>query len=272
MIPTDRFQQGATHRQELFQPECPVYVRCVRLCVDSKSGSRFLQMRLVNRTERTVQGVCFRLNGIDRCGKRLYTMTGMILANCNAPAYSAFGEERMFALLPKEADSAQVIIESVSFRDGMLWRRLPEQQIWNLRELGRNWEEVLSSPEKKSEPQETPAPVEQAPPAEEPVPVKEEQSSNPLRSAQEALQELRSALDEEDWEGESPEETFPVILEKPAPILRERPAQEESEPPEEEEEEGGMPRWLVVLLCVLGGVSLLAVAALVVFCIHYGII
>ena len=66
MLPTERFERTAPQRQELFQPECPVYVHCACLSVDRRTGAVFAQARLVNRGAWAVERLRLTLTGFLR--------------------------------------------------------------------------------------------------------------------------------------------------------------------------------------------------------------
>ena len=248
LIHPDRFICTAPYRQGLIQEGCPVYVHCSRVCTDRRTGDRFLQLRLVNRWEREISSLILSVDAYDAWGAPCGQISGLILPQCKAQPHSIFGEDRLIALGKFRGARIEVTVERVSFSDGLCWRcgaaaspRLLEETDWALCACG-----LPNPPEQHScdlcgralhEPEAPPAP---------PAPVMEE----------------------------PPEELLlPVPAAKPQPVLRSEEDLREScsafvlaaEEYEEEEEEDGVPRWLFVLLCVIGGLALCAALAFLFF-------
>lgn len=136
MICTDRFALHPTQRQTIFQPECPVYIHCSRRCTDQKSGTPFVQVRMVNRSERLICAVFLRIEGIRDDGAVAYAMPEVVLADCNAAPHTVFGEERLIVLEREAVQSLNITVVRVCFADGMLWRRLPGQRLTTAHEAG----------------------------------------------------------------------------------------------------------------------------------------
>ena len=250
-----RFTTSKIYRQALIQETCPVYVHCSRLCTDVRTGDKFLQLRLVNRTEMQIDHVFLRAEGLDPWGNPCGVLDGLVLPDCKAQGHSIFGEDRMISVGKLRASNLNVTVQAVSFSDGMRWRAgvssaaLPlEETDWELCACG-----LPNSPAREycdlcrrrlindyaSEPEEEPVPVPEVLP------------------------------DPEDEDG--PRLILSIPDEKPAPIRR---SEEElsfclnaMEYPEEyaDDEEEGVPRWLFTLLCVIGGIALLAAVVFLVY-------
>lgn len=141
MVCAERFVLCATQPQTLLQPECPVYIHCSRRCMDQKSGAVFVQVRMVNRSERLVCSVFLRIEGLDGDGKPCYVMPEVVLADCNAMPHTVFGENRLLLLERTEVDRLRIVVERVGFADGMLWRRLPSHRLTSAQEAG--WERCV---------------------------------------------------------------------------------------------------------------------------------
>lgn len=133
MILADRFVMHPTQKQTLAQLECPVYIHCSRRCRDKKSGTNFVQVRMVNCSERLICDVYLRIEGYDRNGETVYVRNDVVLPNCNAVPCAVFGEDRIISLGMQEASWLCITVERVCFADGMLWRRLPGHKLTDIR-------------------------------------------------------------------------------------------------------------------------------------------
>lgn len=136
MICTDRFAIHPTQMQTILQPECPVYIHCSRRCTDQKSGTSFVQIRMVNRSERLICSVFLRIEGVRADGTAAYLLPEVVLADCNAAPHTVFGEERLTVLGREAVQSLNITVVRVCFADGMLWRKLPGQRVTTAREVG----------------------------------------------------------------------------------------------------------------------------------------
>lgn len=138
MICTDRLAFQTMQRQTILQPESPVYVHCYRRCTDQKSGTPFVQVRMVNRSDRLICSVFLRIEGVRADGSVAYTLSEVVLADCNALPHSVFGEERLIVLGREAVQGLRITVLRVCFADGMLWRRLPGQMLTTAQEAGWN--------------------------------------------------------------------------------------------------------------------------------------
>lgn len=264
MQQSGRFITSQIYRQALIQESCPVYVHCSRLCTDSRTGDRFLQVRLVNRTDRQIDNVFLCVDGLDAWGNPCGQLAGLILPDCKAQPHSIFGEERMIAVGKLRAAKLNITVERVSFYDGMLWRgraaSLPqplEETDWQLcacglphapgQELCDLCGRRLGQADAPTQPPVQTAVVPAVPLPEAPAQQAAEESADPL------------------------ETVFEMPPVKPAPILRSEEelslclGQYESSEESGEEEDEGVPRWLFILLCVIGGTALLAAVLFLVY-------
>lgn len=136
MVPTDRYIMHPMERQEFLQPECPVYIHCSRRCTDRHSGMNFVRVRMVNCSDRMVCSVFLRIEGIGKAGQSCYVRNEVVLPDCNAMPRAVFGEDWLISLSAKEVERLLITVERVVFSDGMMWRRLPKQELlsvdaWN---------------------------------------------------------------------------------------------------------------------------------------------
>lgn len=136
MICTDRFAFLPTQPQTVLQPQCPVYIHCSRRCTDEKSGTHFVQVRMVNRSERLICTVFLCIEGIGADGTVAFTLPELVLPDCNAAPHTVFGEERLIALGRREARTLRITVVRVCFADGLIWRKLSGQRLTTAQEAG----------------------------------------------------------------------------------------------------------------------------------------
>lgn len=234
MIPTDRFARLETQEQDVLQPDCPVYVHCTRRSVDRASGAVFLQVRMVNCSERRIGTVYLRVEGMDFGGRVCYTVRELPLADCAAAPHAVFGEERMLVLPRKEAATLRVTVERVIFEDGGLWRRCPGQMLVTPQEAG--WRRCACSM---------------------PNPPQRERC---LLCGQPLAAEECEMLPADSGQMQTQEE-------RPAPIMRDFIPYSPDALYEEEPSERSAPRILVVLLCIFGIAAVLSAIAFLTFCL-----
>ena len=252
VVSANRFLAEEIQLHTLLQPESPVLVYCSRRSTEEDTGAVFAQVRMVNRTDRTVTTVILQIEGLDPLGMVRYTQQDVILADCNAAPHSLFGEERMLVLQREAVASLRITVERVAFSDGTSWRKLPEQNLTTAEEAG--WKTCpcgMPNPaentvcdlcgEALSEPEEA---------AEEPLPELEEELFTPLPQAEPVLPEDIRIPDE-----------YP-----PTQVIREYYPVTVYETQEEEPE---APKWLVILLSILGSLALAAAIGFFVYCLVY---
>lgn len=255
MVAVERFNTLPTLRQPELQPDSPVYVHCSRRCEDSRSGAVFLQVRLINRTDRGIKTVVLRVEGLNGFGVTVYTTDELILADCAAKPHSVFGENKILAIDRTPVSRVRISVERVVFDNGIQWNRLPDRGLVNEEDAGwitctcgmrnppgesccalcrKHLKKEIQPPPKEPPAQDEPAaPVKEISPSPEPY--------------------FDSAWAEPPYEEP-----------RPAPVVR--TFYEEGETAEWEEEPWEAPGWLVVLLCILGVVALLAVVAFLAYC------
>lgn len=259
----DRFEPSKLYRQSLIQVGCPIYVHCSRVCTDRRTGDRFLQLRLVNRSDREVDSIILQIDSYDAWGNSSGKIAGLILPDCKAQPHSIFGEDRLIALGKLRGVKTEVTVESVRFSDGMIFSArashapIPlEETDWEVCACGLPHEPEQARCDLCGRSLQKPVVQPIAVPS---VPVTE------VTPAAETLEIPR----QEDMPPQPP-------VFRPEPILRSPEELRESynafvlaaqdyEPEEEEDDDGGVPRWLFVLLCVIGGVALLAALSFLAF-------
>jgi predicted negative regulator of RcsB-dependent stress response len=111
--------------QLLLQPECPVHVKKLQCTRDNLTGSLLLQIRYVNRSERTVEGLVIRVQIRDSAGQVLTDLRALPVGGLCAAPHHCFGDEKT-VILPRAPGDLRVLVEQVQFSDGYLWRSKPE--------------------------------------------------------------------------------------------------------------------------------------------------
>ena len=244
VVSANRFLAEEKKLHTLLQPESPVLVYCSRRCTEADTGAVFAQVRMVNRTDRTVTTVILQIEGLDPAGTVRYTQQDIILAECRAAPHSLFGEERMLVLPRETVASLRITVERVAFSDGTSWRKLPEQELQTAEQAG--WKSCACG------------------------------MPNPAENTVCDLcgKELPQRTIEEETPAPPPPKTETVTPEDiripdeyaPAQVIREYYPVTVYETEEEEPE---APRWLVILLSILGSLALAAAIGFFVYCLVY---
>lgn len=132
-----KFKYYPMEKPKRIQPESPVYIYAYTLAVQQETGASFVQVRLVNRSDRIVHSVFLRVTGLDAQGKHCYEVRFLPLPGCNAKPHSDFGEDHVLFLPEAGVRSLEIMVEDVLFDDGMIWRKqdkhellTPEQAGW----------------------------------------------------------------------------------------------------------------------------------------------
>lgn len=249
MVPARQFNTLPVQRQPELQPASPVYVHCSRRCEERDTGTMLLQVRLINRTERTVRSVLLRAEGLSESGVVIFATDPLILADLAAGPHSIFGEDRLLVIDRTPVARVRIAVEEVVFDDGMQWRRLPDQGFASQAEA--NWHTCTCG------------------------------MRNPAEAVRcalcgVALQEVGTPASAEAPLPEFPiaqEEGFPASadddfeLPRPQPVVRTFYQETSTEDEDiEDGEDGEAPGWLVALLCLFGVCALLAVVAFLSYC------
>lgn len=129
MTSLDRFTLLPVQKQTVLQPDSPVYIHCSRRSMERRTGAAFVQVRMVNRSERMICNVFLRIEGLNQFEEPCFVMPEVILAGCNAAPHTVFGEERLISIDRIAVCQIRITVERVTFADGMIWRRLPGQKI-----------------------------------------------------------------------------------------------------------------------------------------------
>lgn len=259
MFSANRFVPCQTQRHTELQPECPVLVYCSKRCVETRSGTVFARVRLVNRTDREIGAVCLQIEGRRADGSTAFSIGGLILADCGARPHSIFGEDRMLALGRVDADLLRIRVGDVIFTDGTAWHDIPERPMTTAE--AAHWCRCACGMVNPPEAAQcalcgSALSDETAPriPAEPEVPLQTEAEASAMEAA-----------------------AIPVPLPAPeAPAPQPYPASaqvvREYYPvpmPYAEEEEPEAPMWLVILLSILGALALAAVICFFIYCLVY---
>lgn len=242
VVSANRFLAEERQLHTFLQPECPVLIYCSRRSTEADTGAVFAQVRMVNRTDRTVTTVILQIEGLDAAGAVHYTQQDLILAECNAAPHSLFGEERML-VLPREAVAClRITVERVAFSDGTSWRKLPEQKMTTAEAAG--WRACSCG-----------------------MPNPAENTTCDLCGA--ALPEIGQFKEVAVPPPPKAEPLTPEEIQIPndyAPVIREYYPVTVYE---SEEEEPEAPRWLIILLSILGSLALAAAIGFFVYCLVY---
>lgn len=262
MIPTDRFSLSEAQRHKWMQPECPVLVYSYRCCKEKRSGAVFAQLRMVNRTERTIRSVSLRVEGLDRFDETVYTLRELLLPACGAGPHTIFGEERLLLLDREAVYGLRVTVQRVLFEDGMLWRRLPEQALCPAADAA--WPCCSCGMPNPPDAEVCALCGRELPRAASPV-----ESAADAQPDDQSLP-ARTADDEAGAEPRFGAPSVPSMTERPAPIVRERPERivRDGFPSfdvSEEEEPDASPRWLVVLTIIICTAAVLVAAGVLLY-------
>ena len=242
VVSANRFLAEDIQLHTLLQPECPVLVYCSRRLTEADTGAVFAQVRMVNRTDCAITTVMLQIEGIHTDGSVRYTLPDLILADCHAAPHSLFGEERMLVLQREAVASLRITVERVAFSDGTSWRKLPEQRLLTAKQAG--WRACACGMPNPAENTvcdlcgaELPEIVEEA--VITPLPKTDDVRPEDIRIPDEypPTQVIR--------------EYYPVTVY------------------ETEEEEPEAPKWLVILLSILGSLALAAAIGFFVYCLFY---
>lgn len=262
MIPTDRFSLSEAQRHKWMQPECPVLVYSYRCCREKRSGAVFAQLRMVNRTERTIRSVSLRIEGLDRFDETVYTLRELLLPACGAGPHTIFGEERLLLLDREAVYGLRVTVQRVLFEDGMLWRRLPERALCPAADAA--WPYCSCG-------MPNPPDAEVCALCGRELP----QTASPAANAADAQPDDRPPLARtaDDEAGGAPllgAPSEPSMAVRPAPIVRERPERivRDGFPSfdvSEDEEPDASPRWLAVLTIIICTTAVLVAAGVLLY-------
>ncbi len=250
MIAAGHFAPEETQLHPFLQPDCPVYVHCVRQIAARDGDLRFCQLRVVNCSQErsAVETLVFDLTGLDAAGESVFTRSGLMMAKCHGLCGRAFGEDRLFSLGKDRAKLLQVRVREVVFENGMIWREQPGREMLTFEQAQlAGWRRCSCG-------------------------MPNALSRGALcrfcaRPLMEVLPEKDSSPSPEQKEAEPKT----VAAEKPAPVRRQivpspilRAPLDRSEEAEDEEAER-VPGWLSVLACVLGALAILCALAFALF-------
>ena len=100
----ERFQVLSAGRQNLFQPQSPVWVSRVQLSLDRDSGKRLLQARMVNLSEKTIRQIFLRIRCLDGARRQLAQLEMVPLGALRVLPGRVFGDDKPLELTPKEPE------------------------------------------------------------------------------------------------------------------------------------------------------------------------
>ena len=131
-----KFVYYPMQKAEVLQPECPVYVYGYGLAKQKRGNAAFVQVRLVNRTDKQVNSVFLRICGRDQQGNSLYELQYVPLVDCVGEAYKDFGEEQPLFLPQGDVSKLEIHVMDVLFEDGMVWRIQNSHRLMTAEEAG----------------------------------------------------------------------------------------------------------------------------------------
>ena len=131
-----KFVYYPMQKAEVLQPECPVYVYGYGLAKQKRGNAAFVQVRLVNRTDKQVNSVFLRICGRDQQGNSLYELQYVPLVDCIGEAYKDFGEEQPLFLPQGDVSKLEIHVMDVLFEDGMVWRIQNSHRLMTAEEAG----------------------------------------------------------------------------------------------------------------------------------------
>ncbi len=136
MTDSGKFVYFPLRKPAVIQPECPVHIYCYGLAKQKCGDAAFVQIRLVNRTERKVHSVFLQISGRDSLGNVLYELQYVPLVDCKGDAYKDFGEEQPLFLPQGDVHTLDMQVLDVLFEDGMIWRKQNSHRLMTAAEAG----------------------------------------------------------------------------------------------------------------------------------------
>lgn len=121
MASYERFQILSSARQNLFQPESPIWVSRCQLSRDLESGKRLLQARMVNCSERTVRQVFLRIVCLGANRERLTQLELVPMQSLSVLPGRVFGDDKLVEIPVKGTVFAEVYAQRVRFADDTTW-------------------------------------------------------------------------------------------------------------------------------------------------------
>lgn len=116
-----RFQILSSARQDLFQPESPVWVSRCQLSRDLESGRRLLQTRMVNCSERTVRQVFLRIVCFGPSRERLTQLEMVPMQSLSVLPGRVFGDDKLVEVPVGGTVYTEVFAQRVRFSDDTVW-------------------------------------------------------------------------------------------------------------------------------------------------------
>ena len=121
MASYERFQILSSTRQNLFQPESPIWVSRCQLSRDLESGKRLLQTRMVNCSERTVRQVFLRIVCLGANRERLTQLELVPMQSVAVLPGRVFGDDKLVEVPVKGTVFTEVYAQRVRFTDNTTW-------------------------------------------------------------------------------------------------------------------------------------------------------
>ena len=116
-----RFQILSSTRQDLFQPDSPIWVSRCQLSRDMESGNRLLQARMVNCSERTVRQVFLRIVCLGPNRERLTQLEMVPMQSLSILPGRVFGDDKLVEVPVGGTVYTEVFAQRVRFTDDTVW-------------------------------------------------------------------------------------------------------------------------------------------------------
>ena len=121
MANDQQYQILSAGPQNLFDPDCPVWVARYQLSRDRERGKLLLQVRMVNESDRRIRQVFLRIRCFGVSGSRLADLEMVPMPAVSALPGRAFGDDKPVEITPGGTTSVEVFAQRVRFYDGTTW-------------------------------------------------------------------------------------------------------------------------------------------------------
>lgn len=116
-----RFQICSAAEQNLFSPDSPVWVSRYQLSRDQEERKLLLQVRMVNRSEKTIRQVFLRIRCLDGLDQPVTELELVPMPALTARPGQIFGEDKLTEITPAGTVRVEVFAQRVRFADGSAW-------------------------------------------------------------------------------------------------------------------------------------------------------
>ena len=131
-----KFVYSPMQKPAAIQPQCPVYIHGYVLARQKYGEAAFVQIRMVNRGDRSVRSVFLRIEGKDPFGNSLYDLQYVPVLDCGGDSGRIFGEEQPLFLPQGDVSTLDISVLDILFEDGMIWRKQSGHALMTAEEAG----------------------------------------------------------------------------------------------------------------------------------------